>query len=135
MIRDRERTFLAGDTVNIRYQLKNIGHWYGKPAAKNINLYINFEESFDPIELRYGSTLEMTNTKVSRGKSNSKYMKAEGIHLTYYEEGEEVEVKVRLPLVKGKFKSWIAAFSDEGDCGVHKFIIRVTEEIAKEPNG
>lgn len=124
--------FYPSEVVKLRYQLQNIGHWYGKPAAKNVTLYINFESSFEPIEISYGSNLEIKNHRVFRGKKNCKYMKAEGIYLTYWEPGEEVEVKVKMPNEKGNYCSWIAAFSEEGDCGVYKFNIPVTK---KEKSG
>lgn len=125
VLKDNDRKFYPSEEVKLNYHLKNVGHWYGKPAAKNVVLYINFEPSFELLEIRYGSNLEKVDTNVFRGKNNCKYMKAKGIHLTYLEPGENVELKVKMPNTEGNYSSWIAAFSEEGDCGVHKFKIIV----------
>lgn len=129
------RKFYPGEEVKLTYHLQNIGRYmfgvrfsifrYGKTAAKNVLLYINFDPSFELHEIRYGSTLEKMDTNVFRGKNNCKYMIAKGIHLTYIEPGEDIESKVKMPDTEGNYSSWIAAFSEEGDCGVHKFKIVV----------
>jgi len=117
-----------GFVGRINYLLENIGHWYGKPAAKNVLLYANFESTFEPAEIRFGSTLENLNTTVRSGKKGCKYLKADGIHLTYQEPGEEIACTVKMPDKKGSYMSWLAVFSDEGDCGVHYFKIKVKKK-------
>jgi hypothetical protein len=129
------RIFYSGEEVKLTYQLQNVGSYlfglplssllYGKTAATNVLLFVNFDSSFELLEIRYGSNLEKLDTNVFSGKKNSKYMMAKRIHLTYSEPGEDIEIKVKMPDTKGNYFSWIAVFSKEGDCGVHKFKIIV----------
>jgi hypothetical protein len=114
------------DTV-IRLTLfvENIGHWYTKPRATNLRIYWNFEADFELLEIRFGAPLDLVKNAVRRGKANSKYLKASGIHLSAAEPGEEVQIDVRTPIRPGTYHHWVSVFCDEGDCGVHKFLLFV----------
>lgn len=125
LLDDRATGYYTSETITLKYLVENIGRWYGRPAAKNVFLYVNFDPAFEPFEIRFGTTLEKSNTTVCRGKRNCKYLNADGIHLTYQEPGEQIACTVSLPDKEGSYRSWIAAFSDEGDCGVHRFNIRI----------
>ncbi len=138
--------FYPGEEIILTYHLQNVGRHilgiplsvfrYGTTAAKDVLLFINFDPSFEPLEIRYGSNLEERNRNVFRGKKNSKYMMAKKIHLTYSEPGENVEMKVKMPDTEGNYSSWIAAFSEKDDCGVHKFkiIVKNKKEIRNISN-
>lgn len=121
--------FVKGEKKAIRFHIENAGHWYAKPAATNVTLYVNFEQPLEPVKIRYGSTLEKEDQNVLLGKDNSKYLKATGIFLFHEEPGEDVEVQVVAPSKKrGQHRIWIAAYSDEGSCGVHTFCLEVVDE-------
>ena len=38
-----ESVFECCDSATLRFHMVNVGHWYSKPAATNIRLYINFD--------------------------------------------------------------------------------------------
>jgi hypothetical protein len=58
---------------------------------------------------------------VGFGKGGSRYLRVTEINLFHEEPGEDIEVDVKMPDKKGNFHIWIAAHSDQGDCGVHNF--------------
>lgn len=120
--------FIKGEKKAIRFHIENVGRWYAKPAATNVTLYANFEQSVEPVKIRYGSTLEKEDQNVLLGRNNGKYLKATGIMLFHEEPGEDVEIDVVAPARSGRYRIWIAAHSDEGACGVHRFHIAVVNE-------
>jgi len=122
---DEQRVYKAGEVAKLRFYIENIGYWYGQPAATNVRLYVNFEPAFEPIGLGFGSQMEIAEENVRRGKGGSKFLRAKGIHLFSSEPGEEVEATVRMPSEAGRYRCWLSAFSDQGDCGVHEFDISV----------
>lgn len=109
-----------------------MGRWYAKPAATNVTLYVNFQQPVEPVKIRYGSTLEKEDQNVLLGKDNSKYLKATGISLFHEEPGEDVEVDMVAPARIGRYRIWIAARSDEGSYGIHRFRIDVVDEKRKK---
>jgi len=125
----KEVQFAAGKKVTLKLHLENQGHWYSaKPAARKLALYVNFNPIFEPIEIRYGSTLERSNQDVKIGKSGRKYLKTEEIISLYHEEpGEDVEVDVRMPKIEGRYPIEIPAYSEEGSCGFHRLWVRVVK--------
>jgi len=110
------------------FYLKNVGHWYSKPAATNIRLWVNFNPKFELIEMKYGSNLEKIDIEPKHGVGNSRYFRAEGIHLFHKEPGECLCVAVKAPREPGIYEMWISAHADQGDCGVHKFKLKVVED-------
>ncbi len=120
-----ELAFLPNKVVTLKIHLENVGYWYAKPRAKNTRVYWNFDPSFEPILIRYGSTLEKSDGNVKKGKGGSKYLKAGGVHLSAGEPGEDMEAEVKIPSKPGVYPSWVSAYCDEGDCGVHRFSIKV----------
>lgn len=120
-----ERHFIPKQVAKIRIYIENVGRWYGKPAATSVRFYVNFPPIFDPIRIKFGSTLECIEENVGRGKGNSKYLKASGIHLFPGEPGEEIEVEVEMPNEAGYHPFWVTAHSDQGDFGVVNFDIPV----------
>jgi len=116
---------LPGRTVTLRVHLDNIGYWYAKPRARNTRAYWNFQPGFEPQRLRFGSDLEKFDESVRIGKGGCKYLKAAGIHLSVGEPGEYLEMQVVTPQHSGSYRSWVSAYCDEGDCGVHEFVIKV----------
>ena len=121
--------FYESEKSTLRFYIENVGHWYAKPAATNVVLWVNFEPAFKPTKIRYGSALGKEDQTVRSGKGtrkgNSKYLKATGIYLFHEERGEAVEVDVEMPIEKGLYRFWLAAHSDQGDCGVHKFQLKI----------
>ncbi len=126
--RRNKLVFYKGEKNTVRFYLENVGHWYGKPVATSIVLYMNFESEFEPTKMRYGSSLEKEDQTVRRGKGDSKYLRASGIHLSHEEPGEVVEVDVKMPVEKGLYRFWVSAYSDQGDCGVHKFQLEIIDK-------
>lgn len=120
-----ETVFACGERVVLHFNISNVGRWYAKPVATHIRLYFNFDPQCEPIEIRYGSTLEKTESNVRWGKAYSRYLKISGIHLSYGEFGEETEVVVKMPAKPGSYKCWVSAFCDQGGCGVHRFFFEV----------
>lgn len=121
--------FRVNEKTILKFYLDNVGHWFSaKPAATNIILWVNFEDAFNPIELRYGAELEKTTRDIRTSKiGKNKWIKASGIHLFYEETGETIEVEVQMPKKKGNYKIWLAVHADQGTCGVYKFRINVTD--------
>jgi hypothetical protein len=121
-----ESVFACGERVVLHFNISNMGRWYAKPVATHIRLYFNFDPQCEPIEIRYGSTLEKSENKVRWGKAYSRYLKISGIHLSYGEVGEETELVVKMPTRPGNYKCWVSAFCDQGGCGVHHFPFEVS---------
>ena len=119
---------IKGENKTLRFHIENVGHWYAKPPATNVILFVNFPQPFEPVIIRYGSTLEKEDRNIFHGKDNSKYLKATGILLFHEEPGEDVEVDVVAPAKSGRYRIWIAAHSDEGGCGIHRFYIDIVEK-------
>ena len=117
--------YTVEEVANLKFLVENVGYWYSHPAATNVKIYVNFDPEFSLESLKFGSQLEITDSNVQRGKRGSKYLIAKGIQLSHYEPGEEIEAKVRMPKEEGQYKCWLCALSDQGDCGVHKFLIDV----------
>jgi hypothetical protein len=127
--RGRRIRFVANETATLRFHIENAGHWYSaKPAATNVILWVNFEELFEPIELRYGADLAKRNYNVRSSEQGNKWLRANGIHLFHQEAGEDIEVIVKMPEETGRYRVWVAAHSDQGDCGVHKFQLDITDQ-------
>src|SRR6266496_3260847 len=63
-----ESVFSCSEQVLLRFEISNVGRWYAKPVATHIRLYFNFDPQCEPIEIRYGSTLEKIETNARWGK-------------------------------------------------------------------
>lgn len=122
---------MKGERRVVRFYAENVGHWYARPAARNVILYVSFQQPIEPIGIRYGSNLEKVNRNASPGKANSKYLKATGVFLFHEEPGEEVEVDVIAPTRSGLYYMWISAHADEGGCGIHRFRVEVLDDKCK----
>ena len=96
------------------FSLKNVGNWYAKPMVIALKVYVIFDPQFEPIELFYGSTLEIHNTKVAIGVGERKYLKATGIMLSYGEEPEKIQAIAKNPNHPGKYLVRIIAYSENG---------------------
>jgi hypothetical protein len=120
--RGRKTRFHANEKITLKFHIENVGHWYSaKPAAINVILWVNFEQAFEPIELRYGADLGKRTRAVRSSKQGNKWLRASEIHLFHQEAGEDIEVVVKMPEKKGRYRIWVTAHSNQGDCGVHKF--------------
>jgi hypothetical protein len=64
-------------------------------------------------------------SRLKPGKGMMKYFRIDGLQLFHEEPGEDVEVQVRLPVQPDTYLIQIAAYSDEGDCGVHRLPVTV----------
>lgn len=120
----------AGEKATLKFHIENVGHLYSKPAATNITLWVNFKPEFKPIEIRYGSgAVPLKKSQdVGFGKGGSRYLKVSKIKLFSEEPGEDIEVDVKMPDKKGIYPIWIAAYSDQGDCGVHNFKVNCNKK-------
>jgi hypothetical protein len=117
--------FAAGEEITLDFHLWNVGHWYAKPAATSVLVYLNFEQDFTPVEARWGSVLQNPAGSVRRGKGNSHYFRIHHLHLFHGEPPETIRAVVRAPQRAGRFRCWLTLLAEEGDCGVHDFLIRV----------
>jgi hypothetical protein len=68
--------FYTNETVLFKFSFKNAGHWYSKPMVVNMTVYINFDNRFELIFIKYGSIQHIEDTIVKIGKGKMKYMKA-----------------------------------------------------------
>lgn len=93
------------------FRILNVGHWYGSPIAIDVTVYCNFPDAFSPRELRYGSVLEHSNTRVKAGKGGMRYLKAEGLKLSRRESGEDIHVLTTTPKEPGKYRIRVTAYS------------------------
>jgi hypothetical protein len=107
-------TLNSNETGLLKFKFKNTGHWYAKPMVVNMTVFINFDENFEPIEIRYGSVQETIENNVRIGKGNMKFLKAKGIKLGYNEYHEEVHVLAKAPEKIGSYKIKVDAYSDNG---------------------
>jgi hypothetical protein len=119
-------TLNKNETGLLKFRFKNIGYWYAKPMVVNMTVFINFEENFDPIEIRFGSIQEIIDNNVRIGKGNMKFLKAKGIKLGYNEYHEEVHVLTKAPVKSGNYKIKIDAYSENGLDLSQNFYIDVT---------
>lgn len=106
--------FYAGETVLFKFSFQNAGHWYSKPMIVNMTTYINFNNNFEPLLILHGSTQQNKNDNVKIGKGKMKYFKTQGMHLSYGEDNEEIHVMAKNPVVPGRYKIKISAFSENG---------------------
>jgi hypothetical protein len=104
----------CNETGLLKFKFKNIGHWYAQPMIVNMTVFINFDEYFEPIEIRFGSIQEIIESNVRIGKGNMKFLKAKGIKLGYNEYHEEVHVLTKAPEKIGSYKIKVDAYSDNG---------------------
>lgn len=122
----RRAYWLISDAdTELEFELKNIGHFYAKPAIVNMVLYVNISPEFKAYLLEYGSVLQNTSKEVLRGKENGKYMVARHIKLYNQEATEKIKLKVHSPKKSGNYKCWIAARVNNDDLGVHHFPLNV----------
>jgi len=124
-----EKIFNTNESATLRFSITNIGWWYAKPASTNTKLYVNFDSSFDPKVVHYGSNLELVVDLIQRGKRNSKYFILRGIHLYYAEIGDNVDIDVQMPEHPGRYPVWITATSDQCDHGTFQFEVEVKEMV------
>ncbi len=117
-------TFECSQTILFVFEFTNVGHWYAKPTAIDVVAFCNFDPAFKLIELRYGSIQSYTDTDVKLGVGKMIYLKAEGLKLTYGEEGEEVHVEAVIPKKDGQYQIRISAFSQNGVSIKKEFTIR-----------
>jgi hypothetical protein len=116
--------FHSDQITNFRFYLENIGRFYAKPATSITTIYLNFDPQFEPISVRYGSTLEKNSKEIYRGKNNCKYFKVNGLQLFHNEPGEEILAEVRLPKEPGMYRCWLAIRAEQCDHGIHAFSIK-----------
>lgn len=116
---------LGGKDIELKFYLLNKGHFYAKPAIIDMTLYVNFDPSFEPLSVRYGSILELESKEIHRGKNSSKYLVVTGVKLYHKEPGEHILVKVRIPDAEGVYPCWISARADHDDLGYHHFPLKI----------
>lgn len=120
--------FVTNEEISVKFQLRNVGWWYAKPASTNTEFFLNFDPAFSLIRARYGSQLELAEETVRRGKNDSEYFWVKGIHLYYGEPSEEIVVDTITPKEPGRYDCWISAFSEQTAHGVFRFAINVEAE-------
>jgi hypothetical protein len=124
LLNSEDEVLPCGKEVTFVYEVYNVGYWYGAAPAIDVTVYCNFDPAFQPIELRYGSVQEMSNTHVRIGKGGLKYIRATGLKLVRKREAERIHVVARTPVTPGAFKINAAAFSKDGASASSEFQIR-----------
>lgn len=114
--------------IKLRFELRNVGHWYAIPPAIDIVAYCDFDPAFDLIELDYGSQQEIHATEVRIGKGGKKYFKAKGIMLIADDLGEIVQVQLKTPQVPGRYYARLSAYSANGLSHVQDFHIECIDQ-------
>lgn len=104
----------SGATVLFKFAFQNAGHWYAKPMVVRMTAYINFDRDFEPLSMQSGSTQAVESHDVRIGKGKMKYLKVQGIMLSYGEDSEEVHVTATNPSVPGRYRIKISAYSENG---------------------
>jgi hypothetical protein len=126
------------DVVSIYVELR--GFFYGKPTATELKMTVNVDEAWSfkrlswtapgPSERNEDEVGEGKGLKPSpwwalrrrwQGKDTSKYLVAEHLWLTRYEQGETLKATLRAPEKPGDYVGWVHGLAREGDCGVHVF--------------
>jgi hypothetical protein len=120
--------FTTSTCYQLLFNLLNTGHWYGRPAAKNIVFYFAFLPPIELNKIKFGSSLEKENTKVLKGKGDSIYLKVEGVHLMYSEPSEKIELSLTTPETPGKHNFWITACSEDGVFDIFRYQFNVSNK-------
>jgi len=124
LLNSTDEVLVCGTEAVFVFEVYNIGYWYGAAPAINITVYCNFDPAFEPIELRYGSIQETTNTHVRTGKGDLRYIRAEGLKLSRKGEAEKIHVIAKAPNSAGTFKIKATAFSEDGASTTREFWVR-----------
>lgn len=102
-----------------------------KRSASDLRIYVNFPPSFDPIEVRYGSSMERVSSNMRIGKGGCKYLVVDRVRVSRREPigYEDFVVKVRTSSVAGEWLGWTTVFAHGSvdDCGVDRFKLRVQD--------
>lgn len=119
-------SFKAQSQKMLKFSITNAGHWYAKPPALRIHMFISFEPGCSPTAVRYGSVQEIRNTDVKIGIGRRPYLEASGISVFYGEPGEEFLIEATMPRKSGTYRCWIAAScGDRIGLGLHQFEFEV----------
>jgi hypothetical protein len=121
-----ERAFPSGTECKFVFEVVNVGHWYGTPAASGINVYPNFDPSFTLLECRYGSVQEQVNTHLRFGKGGLAFIRAKHISLGIRNETEEFHVIGVTPQQPGRYRIVVAAVSENGASCQREFEVEIT---------
>jgi hypothetical protein len=105
--------FTASEMVTIRIEVTNRGHWYAKPSATDMRVYVNVDPAIKPLILRSGWGREYVYDEVKTGKGGSLVIRAKGLHVIYGEPPELIEVELQMPNEPGSYKGWISSFTRE----------------------
>jgi hypothetical protein len=124
LLRSGDELLGCNTEILFNLEVRNVGYWYAAAPAINITVYCNFDPAFAPLELRYGSTQETTNTHVRIGKGGVKYLKAEGLKLSRRDEAERIHVLAKTPGYPGNFVIKVTAFSEEGASITREFQVK-----------
>lgn len=118
---ENNQIFNTATDYTLTFKLSNIGHWYGKPAAKNIIFFFAFLPPVELMKLRFGSALEKESDIVFKGKGDSSYLRADGIYLMFSEPPEKALIFLKTPNDNGKYNFWITACSDDGVFDIYRY--------------
>lgn len=117
------------------FRVVNAGHWYGSPIAVDVTVYCNFPESFSLREMRFGSTQQLSDTRVKIGKDEMHYFKAEGIKLSHHEGGEDIWVRATTPIKPGTYRIRVTAYSANDASFSRAFKITFSPPSPERPKG
>jgi hypothetical protein len=100
-----------------------------KKAAADMRIYVNFTPDIEPVEVAFGSALELSDSNVRTGKGPSRYLVVTGVRISREEPVpyEDFTVRVQTPKKSGTYRGWITCFAHGSgdDCGVSHFQITV----------
>lgn len=114
-----------GERVALTYLLRNAPRPYARPIATGVIVWVNLDQAFTPIRLKYGAQLERADEQVKKGKGSSKVLKAEDLILTVEELGENIELETLTPKRPGDYRIYLAIHTAEGGWTRHSDAISV----------
>lgn len=130
--RARVRVFLVsnnqlarGQVTALRFRVTMRSHL--KRSAADMRIYVNFPPGVEPLVIRHGSNLELSNSNSRPGKGGGKYLTATNMRVSNREpikhEDFTVEVMVPLQAQTGRHRGWVTVFAhgSADDCGTDTF--------------
>ena len=124
VLKNSNKDFLCGNQIKFKFLVQNIGHWYVKPMAVNLNIFCNFDKKFDLKKMYFGSIQQQIDDRIKKGVGDMNYFKAGGLKVGKGEVGEEIHIIADTPELPGEYRIRVDAYSDNGVSYRREFIIR-----------
>lgn len=126
---------LTPQDTNFIFDVFNVGHWYGKPTAKEVVIEFDFPEIFGRVELRCGSSAaEVTDFSPLEGGVGRRMIKSPAFTLHAYEGARFVVTAkwIGMPM-NGNSNITIRAVSHDGAALIEDFPFLIVPEFGDQP--